>query len=281
MTAQRPSPAAPSTQPFRLAEALATARGVMRVLAFVGLLVVLVPLHIVWRVVGRNRPFLVVRLFHRAFTRLIGIDVRTRGEPSPSRPTLFVANHLSYLDVPVLATVLETAFVAKSEIASWPLFGLLARLQNSVFIERRTVKARVGYEAVRRALGRGQNLVLFAEGTSTDGRSVLPLKSSLLAAVSDSTTDEHPLTVQPITLTCTHVAGLPVGRAWRHRYAWYGDMTFLPHLWKVFRGEGLGVEVVFHPPFTASACPHRKDIAARCHRAIVGGLLVQRSPRGK
>ena len=142
-----------------------------------------------WRLL-RGRPARrVVRLWHRGCCRIAGLRVRVRGAPALSGPTLFVANHVSYLDIVVLGSLLDAGFVAKSEVAAWPLIGWLARIGRTVFGARRAASCAGQCNALAERLSAGQSLILFAEGTSSDGGRVLPFETSLFAAVARSAHD--------------------------------------------------------------------------------------------
>ncbi len=210
--------------------------------------------------------------YHRVCARIIGFDVVVRGERVAQGPVLFVSNHSSYLDITVLGSVIPGSFVAKSEVAGWPFFGLLAKLQRTVFVER---KARAGVERQRDELGArldaGDSLILFPEGTSSDGNRTLPFKTALFA-VAARRIDDKPLTVQPVSITPTRLDGIPMGIAFRPYYAWYGDMDLAPHLWTVFTLGRMTVEVEFHPPVTIDGFSSRKALADHCQRAVSGGV---------
>ena len=139
------------------------------------------------------------RAYHRLSCRVMGIHLDINGAIATARPTLFVVNHLSYLDVTVLSAAIETCFVAKREVASWPFFGWLAKLQRTVFVDRRARGVAMERDDVAQRLNQGHNLVLFAEGTSGDGVRVKPFKSSLLS-VAERKVDGRDLQVQPVSL---------------------------------------------------------------------------------
>src|SRR3546814_4434579 len=119
--------------------------------------------------------------YHQRACRLLGIQVGRRGEPSRRHPTLYVVNHVSYLDIEVLGALLAVSFVAKAEVATWPFFAWLARLQETVFVERRGRHAARHRDEMTRRLEAGDDLVLFPEGTSGDGHRVLAFKSALFS----------------------------------------------------------------------------------------------------
>lgn len=210
------------------------------------------------------------RLYHRGVCRLFGLEVEVIGTAGTTHPTLFVANHCSYLDIPVLGSHLEASFIAKDEVGAWPLLGLLARLQRSVFIARRPAATRDARREITRRLAAGDDLVLFPEGTTSDGNRVLAFYSALFSLPRDLPGGR--LDVQPVTLAYTRENGMPIGHVGRARYAWFGDMALASHVWQVVRSGRVTVEVRFHAPLDAAAFASRKALSRRCHAEIAAGL---------
>jgi 1-acyl-sn-glycerol-3-phosphate acyltransferase len=215
--------------------------------------------------------------FHRFLCRLFGLRVTVIGEPVRERGVLIVANHTSYLDILVFSSVLPVSFVAKSEVQTWPLFGLMARLQETVFVER-TRRSQTGQarDDIRDRLRAGDALVLFPEGTSNDGNHVLPFKSALMGAVeAEIGTDEQGRTrhvpVQPVSVAYVGLHGMPMGRENRPLFAWYGDMDLVPHLWECVQAGPVDVIVEFHPPMTVDSVGGRKAVAARAEAVVRHG----------
>lgn len=213
--------------------------------------------------------------YHRRCWTLLGLDVVMRGAPNPARPTLFVVNHSSYLDITVLGGLLPACFVAKREVAGWPLFGLLAKLQRTAFIDRRRGAAAGERDHIARRLAVGDNLILFPEGTSNDGNRVLPFKSALFAALNGS----PDVPIQPVSIAYTRLNGMPLGRVRRPLVAWYGDMDLAPHLLDVLGLGRMTVEVTFHPALDPAAFPSRKDLSRHCQDVIAGGVAAALSGR--
>ena len=211
------------------------------------------------------------RQYHAISCWILGIRVVVRGTPSPSRPTLFVSNHSSYMDIQILGSLLNCSFVAKSDMIGWPIIGKLAQLQSSVFVDRKPANAGEHSNEVGRRLAAGDNLVLFAEGTTSDGNRLLPFKSSLLS-VAENIPPEHGLVIQPVSIIATALDGMPLGRAMRPLYAWYGDMPLAPHAWAIMKAGRLTVEVEFHEAFTAGSM-NRKQLTARCEAAVEKGVV--------
>ena len=216
--------------------------------------------------------------YHRIACRILGIEVERLGVISSARPTLFVANHVSYLDIEILSAAVPLCFVAKREVAGWPLFGWLARLQRTVFIDRRSNGVAEERDGLAARLDEGENVVLFAEGTSGDGNRVKPFKSSLLS-VAERDVRGRPLTVQPVSVAYTRLDGMPIGRQWRPFFAWYGAMDMAPHLWHVLGLGRLTATLIFHPPVTLAEVGSRKGLAAHCQRVIAAGLEAANSGR--
>ena len=242
-----------------------------RIFLYLGLTLPLMPVQAVLVLLGSRLAKRLPRFYHRRVARILGFEVESVGTTSARHPTLFVVNHVSYLDIEVLGSELEASFVAKREVAGWPLFGWLAKLQQTVFIERRQHSAHIQRDAIVDRLRAGDNLILFPEGTSGDGNSVLPFKSALFAAV-HGTKYPHPVTVQPVSLAYTLLNGMPIGRFYRPYFAWYGDMDMGSHLWGMLGLGQTGVVVQFHEPVNADDFPSRKALADYCWRAVSAGV---------
>ena len=227
-----------------------------------------------WHGVARHLP----RLYHRMVCRVLGIKLTTRGTVSTTHPTLFVSNHASYIDIEVLGALIAGSFVAKSEVKSWPVFGTLAQLQRTVFVDRRVRSSADQRDSLTGRLQAGDSLILFPEGTSNDGNRLRPFKSALFSAAEIRVADQ-PLTVQPVTIAYVRLNGEPIGRHMRPYFAWYGDMALADHLWQLV---GLGqteVVVEFHAPVTVEALGSRKRLAEHCERVIADALARANSGR--
>ncbi|MGH7122998.1 MAG: lysophospholipid acyltransferase family protein [Stellaceae bacterium] len=242
-----------------------------RLLLYIGLTLPLMP---VQALLLFARSPLAERLplrYHRLASRILGFDTTVVGTPSPLRPTLFVANHTSYVDIEILGGVIDASFVAKSDVKRWPLFGWLARLQRTVFVDRRPHTTHRQRDAIVERLKEGGRLILFPEGTSDDGTRVLPFKSALFAAVHGAHL-EHPITVQPVSIAYVTLDGIPLGRFFRPYFAWYGDMEMAAHLWEMVGLGRVGVTVEFHAPVSVDAFPSRRALADHCWRVVAAGV---------
>lgn len=207
--------------------------------------------------------------YHRLLLRFIGVRVRVRGAPAQGRPLLILSNHVSWLDIPVVGSLTPLFFVAKSEVAGWPVIGLLARFQRTVFVDRqrRHATGEVNREIAHR-LQQGDPVVLFAEGTSSDGNRVLPFRTALVGAVREVFATSAEVTVQPLSIAYVRLQGLPMGRLHRAVAAWYGDMELAPHLMDVLRHGAIDVEVTFGPPLPLDAAHDRKSVTRTAEETV-------------
>jgi 1-acyl-sn-glycerol-3-phosphate acyltransferase len=222
-------------------------------------------------VFGIRRPWTpwITQFVCRNAFRIIGMRHSVRGEQMRTRGAV-VANHSSWMDIFALNARKRVYFVSKSEVARWPGIGWLARATGTVFINRNRAEARAQAQVFEDRLKAGHKLLFFPEGTSTDGQRVLPFKSTLFAAFfADDLRDI--LHVQPVTVIFT----APEGEDPRF-YAWWGDMDFAAHLFKVLRAPRQGsVEIVYHPPLKVSDFPGRKELAAAAEAAVRGGFPLR------
>ncbi len=244
---------------------------VARLALYLAWTVSLMPVQIAGLVLHRRWTSTLPVFYHRLCCRILGFRLQVIGTPTAERPVLFAANHISYTDITILGSVIPGSFIAKSEVADWPYFGWLAKLQRSVFVDRQVRSTAGQRDAISQRLAAGDALILFPEGTSGDGNRVLPFKSALFGAAQQEK-DFPAITVQPVSLAYTRLDGMPIGRLYRPFFAWYGDVNLAPHLWSMI---GLGtVEAVveFHPPTSLTDCGSRKALAGYCHARIAGGV---------
>lgn len=210
--------------------------------------------------------------YHRVVCALIGVRVREIGIRSADRPLLVISNHASWLDICVISAVAPAVFVAKQEIAGWPIFGWLAKLQRSIFIDRdRRHRTRDATGEIAERLIGGDTVVLFAEGTSNDGGRVLPFRSALVGAVHKALAQSahvDSVTVQPLSVAYVDLAGLPIARSERSRVAWYGDADLLPHLRDVLARGAIDVVVSWGQPVACNVDADRKIIARDAEWAV-------------
>lgn len=262
-------------------------------------LVTLVLLPVQWLAVRLDRPLAgrIPMWWHRIALALLRVRVLERGRPAEARPLLILSNHVSWLDISVIGSRMPLSFIAKAEVAGWPVFGLFARLQRTVFVDR-TRRADTGRvtSAIAVRLGRGDPMVLFPEGTSTNGSEVLPFRSALVGAARQTLADGQVLAddpgstgtggagqramVQPLSIAYTRLAGLPMGRIKRPLVAWYGDMDLAPHLLALMAGPPVDVELSWGEPIPFGPGTDRKAVTAKAEdevRAMTMAALTGRA----
>jgi 1-acyl-sn-glycerol-3-phosphate acyltransferase len=172
----------------------------------------------------RNRNF---SDWARALASIMGLSIQVRNTP-PVGPFLLIANHLSYVDIVVLGSQLNCAFVAKSEVARWPILGLISASMNTIFIDRKRNRDLVRAMSTAKAtLDHGLGLVVFAEGTSTGGGKPLPFKSSML--------DFAARQRMPVHYASIEYQVAPHERPARESVCWWGTMTFPDHLFRLLQ----------------------------------------------
>jgi 1-acyl-sn-glycerol-3-phosphate acyltransferase len=224
------------------------------------------------------------RLYWATFTRLIGIKVRvigTAAKREAGRPVVYVSNHSSWVDVPVLGGVLHGCFVAKRDVSDWPVIGTVARLGRTVFVSRTRASTGKERDTMRAVLKGGDNLILFPEGTSSDGSRVLPFRTSFFAIAEARTGEDRaelPL-IQPVSVVYDRLGGLPAGRASRPVFAWYGDMDIASHFWRLTQHIGLRVTVLLHTPLDPARFEDRKALSQAVWQIVADGASTLRQNR--
>ena len=180
---------------------------------------------------------------------------------------LLVCNHLSYMDIITISSLGPVIFVAKSELGGWPLIGSFLRKSGTILAYRdHPIKSAQTASEIESLLRDGLTVVLFPEGTSTDGLQVLPFKSTLFQAFFAAELKDA-IAVQPVTV----VYHAPHG-AERRFYGWWGEMTFGAHLLKTLAPARQGrVQVIYHPPLKVSDFPSRKALAQACEKVVRDG----------
>lgn len=212
------------------------------------------------------------RLFlYRGLCRICGIEVIVHGAMATQKPLLIASNHVSYLDIVAFGATTELEFVSKAEVANWPIIGGLARLADTVFIERLRSKTLTARQDMATRLGENRTLVFFPEATSGDGNRLLPFKSALFT-VAQAVDEGDGVTIQPAAIAYTRLNGLPTGVGWRSFFAWYGDMALFSHAWKFLQLGQTTVEIAFLPPLDANLSLDRKALARAAENAVRVGF---------
>lgn len=229
----------------------------------------LMPLQWFLNVTGSSLRKKLPLMWHMIAAHLIGLRVHVKGEMTKDRPLLLVANHVSWLDIVSLSVAGPVSFIAKQEVSRWPGFGVLAKLQRTVFVnrERRSATGEKTGEIAGRLQG-GDAMVLFAEGTSTSGVHVKPFRSALLGAVQKAAGETKVIHVQPVALAYTHINGMPAQTHERYFTGFYGDMDLLSSLWPILKEGAIDVTVNFGDPIEASSESNRKHLTKKLEEQV-------------
>jgi 1-acyl-sn-glycerol-3-phosphate acyltransferase len=231
-----------------------------------------------------SRSLAIPRFLHRVIVRGLGLRVTIHGAIARERPLMIVSNHVSWMDIPVIGSIDGVCFVAKQEMSGWPALGWMARLERTVFVERdRRHRSGEQVSELARRVAEGDPMVLFAEGSTSDGNMIMPFKSTLLGAATAAIREgvAETVHVQPVAITYTRVQGIPMGRQHRALAAWIGDTDLFPHLMAILREGAIDVDVHFGEPLAFTAASDRKaanrEIESRV-RSMVSSALRDTRP---
>lgn len=251
---------------------MAYVRAFFLLLALSGFYLLGVPLQRLARRRGWALARLIPPFFARTTCALLGLRFRFEGEELGGKPRMIVSNHVSWSDILVLSSRETPCFVAKSEVAGWPLLGAFARVQDTIFVRRdnRADVPRVN-AAMAVKMMEGEDVLLFGEGTSSDGDGVLSFKPSHFAAARDLLRlypQVAAVTVQPAAIAYTHAQGKKLDAAGRRRLAWFGDADLAPHIWLLLKSAPVECVVRFGAPLSFANDSDRKTIALETERRV-------------
>jgi 1-acyl-sn-glycerol-3-phosphate acyltransferase len=215
------------------------------------------------------------RFYWRGVAAILGLHLTVHGARTRQRPVVFIANHCSWIDIIALGSVLPGCFVAKAEIAKWPFISWIARLGRTVFVSRG--KAKLGREraSLEARLAAGDNVILFPEGTTSDGVRILRFQSSFLAIAE---APAQPV-IQLVTIVYDGLDGLPVRRRDRPLISWYGDMDLASHYPRIGGHRSLHATVVLDRPIPPGFYPSRKSLAAALETRLAANAAALRQGR--
>ena len=218
------------------------------------------PLILAVIVFGKIIPFLgkwLPVIFHKLIIWLLSVRVECEGEINKSNDCdLYISNHLSYLDIPILGSKYPVRFVAKSEVENWPLFGFLARLGRTIFISRNRSDSLYQKNNILKSLSSDEKIFIFPEGTTSDGNRVLDFKSSSFSSV-----EGQNFIIQPIVIVYSDLNGIPINRWLRPIIAWYGDMDLKPHLSSLAHLRSIKAKLIYLDKVNAKNFSSRKDLS--------------------
>jgi 1-acyl-sn-glycerol-3-phosphate acyltransferase len=205
----------------------------------------------------------------------IKIEVCGKRKLSSQKGIFFVTNHVSYLDGIIISSVFPLIFIARGDLKNWPFFGIFSLISDTIFVNRSDPSnLRREIQKISSFLASGTNVILFPEGTTTNGNSITPFKSSFFEAPLAS----HSLVV-PFTISYNRINSSPIDAKNKDLIFWYGDMKFLPHLIGVLSLKNIEVQLKVLEPIEISAGQDRKELSVIARKAIEANL-VPRSPNG-
>ncbi len=233
-----------------------------------------------WRIVAE-----MTRRFVALLRTIVGIRITVQGDLDllDIEGAVITANHLGYLDGFVLGSLFPVIFITKGEVRRWPVIGLWTKLCGTIYIDRqRKGKISRAVEEIVERVHQKANILIFPEGTSTNGEHLLPFQTAPFAAPLRAHAP-----VLPLTITYRRIDGEPISETNRDKVYWYGDMAFLPHFWKVMGLKKIEVAVRLHAPIDTGHYKNnslsRKQLSQACHNAIASGLAQEkqhlRAPR--
>ena len=211
--------------------------------------------------------------FMARIARRLVDEIRVTGAEPGGRGTLYIANHISWMDIPVLGSALDIDFVAKTEVRHWPLIGPLARRSGTLFVDREA-RHRVHEQAdgIGARLRAGHSLILFAEGTTSDGIAILPFRSSLFEAA------QHAACIQPLAIGYHHDNGGALTDVEMQAIGWIEDETLAANFKRVAPLR-LSAEIRLMPRFAPEPGITRKALAERCRQAVVEAYAAIRGAK--
>ncbi len=236
-----------------------------RFISFLLITLILLPFQIIIKIFIKKYSYLIPFYFHKICRRVFGIKIKVFGSISINNPKLSISNHASYLDIMILGSLFKTSFVAKKEVAYWPLIGILAKLQNTIFIDRKISSLKEQEKKIIKHLKEKKNLVIFPEGTSSDGNKILPFKSSLFNIFEENFNSK--IIIQTITIVYKKVNNKLINHSEREKITWHSDMSLLKSVLNVLSKKNIEVEVFFNKEFVPKDL-NRKKISLLCWQKI-------------
>jgi 1-acyl-sn-glycerol-3-phosphate acyltransferase len=247
------------------------------------LIILILPIQLLINLINLKIKYKIPKLFLKIVSFVIGIKIRSinlRNKNKNKYGVLYVSNHVSWMDILCLGSLLDAQFIAKKEVAEMGLFGFLAKLNHTFFIDNTNQRKSFSYnEIIQAKLLKKQNLILFPEGTTSDGNSVRSFKSSFF----DSTNlpkyypekENDFIDVCPISLCYKDKNNLPMGIFYRRYVAWQGDYPLL-RLMKIFLLSGpVSIDIIIHKSVDLSNFKNRKELSNYCQNTIQNAITKE------
>ena len=262
----------------KLLDSLGNLFAVVKIMAIVCVTLLLLPFLLLMCSTKIGKRSL-IQFFFILVTKIIGMRIMRQGHLTPQRPLLLVSNHASYLDIPALNRCFDCVFVSKKGVRDWPVIGWLTELSGAIFFDRKRSEVLAERKMLKDLLcEEATPVVLFAEGTTSDGNKVLPFKSTMFSLVEhqmqEAVADEKErITIQPISLAYTHKGKKKLTAASRKLYTWAleDDIPFFPHIWRVLKTGSFTLQIKLHPPVDIQKHKSRKELTSYCENIVRKG----------
>ena len=231
-----------------------------------------IPIQTFCNIIGFKLKKLYPLFFYRMIKIITGININF--DPTKlnkkNKGVLYIANHVSWFDIICLGTLLNARFIAKKEVSEMGIFGFLAKLSNTFFIDNENKNRIIEYNhLIQKKLQDGENFIIFPEGTTSDGNGIIGFKSSMLECAFD---DNNQINIQPISICYSKLNNIPMGIYLRRNIAWVGDTSMVGAMVNFLRSGKITVDIIFHEIMSVNNFDNRKDLAAYCETQILIGL---------
>jgi 1-acyl-sn-glycerol-3-phosphate acyltransferase len=215
-----------------------------------------------------------VSVFSRLSLWLMNIELTVLNDPPENQHYLFVGNHQGMLDILLLAAVHPCLFITSVELRETPFLGTLAEIGGSLFVERRSrsniINEMIG---IRQVLQQGFSVILFPEGTSTNGERILPFKKTLMTAAAGTG-----IPIKPFVINYRSVNGEPMSHKWRDFVCWYGDIKFYQSLWRLLTVRSITAELEYLPEVVIHTEEQRREVVVQIQAMVESRFSPIRSP---
>ena len=231
-----------------------------------------IPIQILCNIIGFKLKRIYPLYFYQMIKIVTGININfnTTRLNKKNMGVLYIANHVSWFDIICLGTLLNARFIAKKEVSQMGIFGFLAMLSNTFFIDNENKNKIVEYNyLIQKKLKTGENFIIFPEGTTSDGNGIKNFKSSMLECAFDNNNE---INIQPISICYSKLNNIPMGIYLRRNIAWVGDTSMVAAMANFLRSGRITVDIIFHDLMSVNNFKNRKELAAHCEKQILSGL---------
>ena len=231
-----------------------------------------IPIQLFCNIIGFKLKQIYPLYFYQMIKTVTGINININKKKfnKKNMGVLYIANHVSWFDIICLGTLLNARFIAKKEVSQMGIFGFLATLSNTFFIDNENKNKIVEYNhLIQKKLIAGENFIIFPEGTTSDGNGIKNFKSSMLECAFDNNNE---INIQPISICYSKLNDIPMGIYLRRNIAWVGDTSMVATMANFLRSGKITVDIIFHDLMSVNSFKNRKELAAHCEKQILSGL---------